>query len=928
MYGTEVNMRTMILCCMFCAVCFAAAAAAPDQVLVLYNADYRIDQDDSEPGQDSREVAEYYVGRHTDPATGRKPWILGVTCIHGKDHLNQFRLPEDSSDNLYGLEFVGEGEPPKRWPVADSRQAQMKIPKADLEKVNLTTVTITVGRPDGSAKKVIFDQGAALKGYGVTETDQDGRLYSFDAKQAMRGTIEVVLEAKDKQGEPATSQRYTFYDIDDFALSITGIDKVRDDKNYLEDIELQVKDFLEDPKNATADGTLLKDHILYIVVCHGLPKVVTSIYGVGRGTGESLGDFGNGSSLQQRLMLAYLDPPAINYLYIGHGSTMARMPFERGLPARFIKYTRPFGLDGLRRQVLCNALAYGLLGNFNPYMHPGTFSNNDVKDMYDQARYADPKHRLKPPLYKSQQDQPPHFTTQTRKAHPKASFLYWCMRIDGRSPAIAKAQVDGAIYGTRYFTPSQGQCYNRLAGPLPIQPAVRLGLDELKELGFSLQPELNKPPAVIERPLLFSAFFSDGPRYVEEGEIAGQSGVLPGGIIHAIKSANGWMNNEDQFATYLEKMIEAGATVTAGLGGVGGAHITSASWWDDRIFYYHLFRGYELGEVLLMSTTYLDWVTAYIGDPLYRPNVLVNKPDTTPPALDGPIAVEVLPAKDSYCAILTAKLKQTPSNPEMAEMAADYGADRNKTNVTSNWRFSAQPHVILTGLKAGSTCYYTVHLSDGYANATKADGSFKVPAGTPSKLLHEDAPPADGKTKPLAAPKDGTPLFAGEAGRIDIEFTPQKNSFELAQMGGLAWDSSRLRVGSGTAQMHDPLKFEAGRRYRISARWRRRPLTREVYLIAADGTEFLAASNHSIPWGTKPAPDAAAGQPAARSLTREPLTREPLSGDLHFGDRNGDIRIHSVKVFDSADPAPHEHRKPYVHKFKLDEFNAKDGKRQ
>ena len=44
--------------------------ASPDQVLVLYNADWHKDVDGSEPGQDSKEVAEYYVRMHTDSITG------------------------------------------------------------------------------------------------------------------------------------------------------------------------------------------------------------------------------------------------------------------------------------------------------------------------------------------------------------------------------------------------------------------------------------------------------------------------------------------------------------------------------------------------------------------------------------------------------------------------------------------------------------------------------------------------------------------------------------------------------------------------------------------------------------------------------------------------------------------------------------------
>ena len=47
--------------------------AGPDQVLVLYNADWPVDVDGSQTGQDSEEVAEYYVKMHTDPTSGKKP---------------------------------------------------------------------------------------------------------------------------------------------------------------------------------------------------------------------------------------------------------------------------------------------------------------------------------------------------------------------------------------------------------------------------------------------------------------------------------------------------------------------------------------------------------------------------------------------------------------------------------------------------------------------------------------------------------------------------------------------------------------------------------------------------------------------------------------------------------------------------------------
>jgi len=58
-----------------------AFAIQPDEVLVLYNADWREDLPGTNPGQDSLEVAQYYVSRHTDPKTGKKPYLLGLHCV-------------------------------------------------------------------------------------------------------------------------------------------------------------------------------------------------------------------------------------------------------------------------------------------------------------------------------------------------------------------------------------------------------------------------------------------------------------------------------------------------------------------------------------------------------------------------------------------------------------------------------------------------------------------------------------------------------------------------------------------------------------------------------------------------------------------------------------------------------------------------------
>jgi len=125
-----------ILLALHACACGFVIAAEPDQVLVLYNSDYGIDQDGSEPGQDSKEVAEYYVRRHSDPVTGKKPWLLGLSCVHCKDHLDQFRLPEDSQENRFGVEYVGAGEPPREWPAYDSRQVVVFLSKDEAQKVH------------------------------------------------------------------------------------------------------------------------------------------------------------------------------------------------------------------------------------------------------------------------------------------------------------------------------------------------------------------------------------------------------------------------------------------------------------------------------------------------------------------------------------------------------------------------------------------------------------------------------------------------------------------------------------------------------------------------------------------------------------------------------------------------------------------------
>ena len=112
--------------------------------------------------------------------------------------------------------------------------------------------------------------------------------------------------------------------------------------------------------------------------------------------------------------------------------------------------------------------------------------------------------------------------------------------------------------------------------------------------------------------------------------------------------------------------------------------------------------------------------------------------------------------------------------------------------------------------------------------------------------------------------------------------------------------------------------YEPGKRYHLAARWRRHPLTREVYLIAEDGAEYLVACNNCVQWALDPA-DGATQTPGAQDTTRtcRANTRESVWGVTVFGDRNGEIAIHSVRIFDNANPAPDEHTHPYVARFQM-----------
>jgi hypothetical protein len=264
--------------------------ASPDQVLVLYNADWQKDVDGSEPGQDSKEVAEYYVRMHTDSITGKKPYLLGLRSMHREKHLNQWLIREKSQDNKNGIIFVGKGKGPKtgEW-ARDSRHVEIVI-DSGRELIDWDSVEIWCRSDQNGEKKPALPEvtGIPLKKgrkFIYSEIQENkGRCYRFDAHEIFKGTVWVIFKAKNRSGKFIRNLKLKYYDRDDFRFSLRGQDEIADEKHFQEDVAIPVKRFLEDPDNALPDGTLLKDHILYIVICHGLPFSCEGVLGIERGT--------------------------------------------------------------------------------------------------------------------------------------------------------------------------------------------------------------------------------------------------------------------------------------------------------------------------------------------------------------------------------------------------------------------------------------------------------------------------------------------------------------------------------------------------------------------------------------------------------------------------------------------------------------------
>lgn len=220
MRGTSLGISLFLLIILFSAIGWPSSptlqqfSASPDQVLVIYNADWKGDSKDSAPGQDSEKVAHYYVTMHTDPETGKKPYLLGLRCVHGKEHLNRWVIDEQSNDNKNGLLFKGKGKPPGSYEwIRDSRRVEICIdePVAAWDSLSIkcrshlngAEETIYPSNASANGGELAISGIPSMRGYSVSYPavqEGVGHLLLGGLASILRAPVKIMLARNEFNG--------------------------------------------------------------------------------------------------------------------------------------------------------------------------------------------------------------------------------------------------------------------------------------------------------------------------------------------------------------------------------------------------------------------------------------------------------------------------------------------------------------------------------------------------------------------------------------------------------------------------------------------------------------------------------------------------------------------------------------------------------
>jgi hypothetical protein len=657
---------------------------SPSQVLVLYNADWKDHHPLLDAYQESMAVAEHYVRMHTDPISGEKPYMLGLT---GKRFLGSLlvddHLKEESNDNGCGVVYQppDSGKPVSAGEMRDSRLVEVVLPKSDIPwDTHSLRLELESGLKSDQGNVLLVDNGVSLHPDKVMVQHQGEWQIRAIGKQFLTGPFTAKAQCADAQGK-LHSWSAPYHDIEYASCSATGPDGVRDDQNYLDCVEKPIKTFLEDPANARPDGTLLKDHILYFVVCFGLPRTVAAPFGIATGITDQLHDFGSHIDFGQRLQIMYYDLEQL------HRDQVRPMRLDQREPA---------GQEAFRRYVFRNPLSRPLLGgDINPFVHP--------KAYYKDKGLAEPV----------------PFTSAQRSLRSDR-HLFFTMRVDGTGSLEAMELVDRAVYASSFAGSKMGV----LPGVALDEDSARTGEMGLQSSGRVLwdlgyRHLFQHPQGAVRleflRLLPGTGFFNAG------------SAFLPGGIATYVKSDQGWNVKDSRFCEYLRQ----GVTVTAGSARVDPRvtpHIHNHSFWDEDVLYPLLLKGRPMGEILLANQIHLNWITSFVGDPLYR---LPADPQR-PPALPGLTwknHVRVKTTRDAQQGkgyLVMVDLEASASEPRVAQMRLTPA--QKGEGAASEFRFerfSSRPVVFVPKKEVLNSKVWKMELMDPFGQRIELEGPLE-----------------------------------------------------------------------------------------------------------------------------------------------------------------------------------------------------------
>lgn len=657
-------------------------SVSPSQVLVLYNADWKEHHPLLGADQDSRAVAEHYVRMHTDPVSGEKPYMLGLS---GKRFLGSFlagdHLEEGSSDNGCGVVYQHpeSGKPVSACEMRDSRLVEVVLPKSDIPwDLHSLRLELEPGPKSDQDNVLLVDNGVSLHPDKVIVQHQGEWQIRAIGKLFLTGSFTAKAQCADAQGK-THSWSAPYHDIEYASCSVTGPDGVRDDQNYLDCVENPIKAFLEDPVNVRPDGTLLKDHILYFVVCYGLPRTVAAPFGIATGINDQLRDFGSHIDFGQRLQIMYYD--------------FEQLHRNQVQPLRLDRRAKP-GEEVFSHYVFRNPLSRPLLGgDINPFVHPQAYQKDKNKS-FDPAPF-----------------------TSAQRALRQERHLYFSMRIDGDGPLESMELVDRAAYASRYAGPKMGVLPHaflvedkKRTGEIGPQSLAR----QFWDLGY--RHLFWHPQGWVRLEFLKLA--------PGTGFLNTNSTFLPGGVATFVKSDQGWNVKGSRFCEYLRQ----GVTVTAGSARVEPRvtpHIHNHSFWDEEVLFPLLLKGRPMGEILLANQIHLNWITSFVGDPLYR---LPSDPQR-PPALPGLTwkkNVQVQTMRDAQQGkgyLVMADLAASASEPRVAQMRltpAQKGGGAASEFCFE--RFSSRPVVFVPRKEVLNSKVWRMELMDPFGQRIELEG--------------------------------------------------------------------------------------------------------------------------------------------------------------------------------------------------------------